>query len=134
MLAVVAHPKMFDDADPLLIRVRELALGFPDAAEKVSHGRPAFYTTKVFAYYGGSVREAGEWQPHDQAVMVLCEPETRAALEQDARCFVPAYLGPSGWIGLDLDTGSDWDEVAELLEESYRLTAGVRRVARLDAR
>lgn len=130
----MAHPKMFEDSDPYLIRVRELALRFPDAAEKVSHGRPAFYTTKVFAYYGGSVREAGEWQPHNQAVMVLSEPETRPALEQDPRCFVPAYLGPSGWIGLDLDAGTDWDEVAELLEESYRLTAGVRRVARLDQR
>ncbi|MCD5312009.1 MmcQ/YjbR family DNA-binding protein [Kineosporia babensis] len=130
----MAHPQMFDDADPFLARVRELALGFPDAAEKVSHGRPAFYTTKVFAYYGGSVREDGQWQPHDQAVLVLAEPETRAALEQDPRGFVPAYLGPSGWIGLDLQGRTDWAEVAELLEESYRLTAGVRRVARLDDR
>ncbi|MCE0538747.1 MmcQ/YjbR family DNA-binding protein [Kineosporia rhizophila] len=123
---------MFDDADPFLLRVRELALRFPDAAEKVSHGRPAFYTTKVFAYYGGSVRQAGEWLAHDQSVMVLCEPDSRTALEQDERCFVPAYLGPAGWIGLDLDERTDWDEVAELLEDSYRLTAGVRRVARLD--
>lgn len=128
----MAHPKMFEDSDPFLLRVRELALRFPDAAEKVSHGRPAFYTTKVFAYYGGSVRSAGKWEPHDQAVMVLCEPGTRAALEQDPRCFVPAYLGPSGWMGLDLDARTAWDEVAELLEESYRLTAGVRRIARLD--
>jgi len=128
----MSHPKMFEDADPYLIRVRKLALRLPDAAEKISHGRPAFYTTKVFAYYGGSVRDAGEWLPHDQAVMVLSAPDTRQALEQDARCFVPAYLGPSGWRGLDLDADSDWDEVAELLEESYRITAGVRRVARLD--
>jgi len=125
---------MFDDADPGLIRVRELALAFPDAAEKVSHGRPAFYTTKVFAYYGGSVRSEGAWQSHDQAVMILADPQTRAALLSEERCFVPAYLGPSGWIGLDLEAGTDWAEVAELLEESYRLTAGKRRVARLETR
>mgnify|MGYP000895616343 CR=1 FL=1 len=31
----------------------------PGAAEKVSHGRPAFFTTKVFAYYGGSRKVDG---------------------------------------------------------------------------
>jgi hypothetical protein len=44
---------MFDDADPVLRRVRALALGLHDAGEKISHGRPAFFTTKIFAYYGG---------------------------------------------------------------------------------
>ncbi|MCD5352903.1 MmcQ/YjbR family DNA-binding protein [Kineosporia mesophila] len=127
----MAHPTMFEDCDPLLARVRELALGLPDAAEKISHGRPAFCTTKVFAYYGGSVREAGEWVPHDHAVLVPADPDSRTALEQDPRCFVPAYRGPSGYIGLDLEAASDWEEVAELLQESYRLTAGTRRVARL---
>ena len=40
----MAHNEMFDDGDPLLVRVREIALAFPGAAEKVSHGRPAFTT------------------------------------------------------------------------------------------
>ena len=39
---------MFDEADPVLGRVRALALAFPDATEKISHGHPAFFTTKVF--------------------------------------------------------------------------------------
>ncbi len=56
---------MFDDKDPLLKRVRKLALAFPDANEKVSHGRPAFYTVKVFAYYGGSQKVDGEWRIAD---------------------------------------------------------------------
>ena len=122
---------MFDDDDPLLGRVRALALALPDADEKVSHGRPAFFTTKVFAYYGGSVRVDGEWVQHPRCVMVLPDPAEREALVQDPRTFVPAYLGPSGWIGLDLDDGTDFTEVAELLEDSYRQTAGPRRVARL---
>lgn len=129
----MAHPQMFDDNDPVLARVRELALALPDAGEKVSHGRPAFFTTKVFAYYGGAVKVDGMWVQHEQSVMLLPDPTDLAALRQDDRFFVPAYLGPSGWIGLDLDDHSDFDEVAELLEDSYRRTAGVRRVARLDA-
>ena len=90
---------MFDDDDPMLGRVRELALALPGAAEKVSHGRPAFFTRKVFAYYGGSVRSDGEWVQHAQALLILPEPDERPALEQDVRVFVPAYLGPLGLAG-----------------------------------
>jgi hypothetical protein len=130
----MGHPLMFDDADPLLARVRELALAFPGAAEKVSHGHPAFFTTKVFAYYGGSVKVDGTYQQHGHSVMVLLDPDERAALLDDERCYVPAYLGPSGWLGVDLVEGTDWDEIGELLDASYRRTAGPRRVAALDAR
>ncbi|MFI5934651.1 MmcQ/YjbR family DNA-binding protein [Actinoplanes sp. NPDC051494] len=129
----MAHPLMFDDADPVLARVRDLALALPDAAEKVSHGRPAFFTVKVFAYYGGSVKVDGEYQQHESSVMVLLDDDERAALLDDGRCYVPAYLGPAGWLGVDLDAGTDWAEIAELLDASYRRTAGPRRVARLDA-
>lgn len=129
----MAHPPMFDEADPLLGRVRELALAFPDAAEKISHGHPAFFTTKVFAYYGGSVKVAGGYLHREQSVLVLVGDEERAALLADPRCYLPMYLGAYGWVGLDLDDGTDWAEVAELLDTSYRLTAGRRRVAALDA-
>lgn len=123
----MAHPQMFDDDDPFLARVRELALALPNADEKVSHGRPAFFTKKVFAYYGGSVRVDGEWVQHPHALLILPEPDERPALEQDERSFVPAYLGPSGWLGIDLDEATDWDEVAELLDASYGQTTTTRR-------
>ncbi|HUG95635.1 MAG TPA: MmcQ/YjbR family DNA-binding protein, partial [Pleomorphomonadaceae bacterium] len=100
--------------------------------EKVSHGRPAFFTTKIFAYYGGSRKVDGEWVQHPQSIMLLPDAAEREALVQDPRAFVPAYLGPYGWIGLDLDERTSDDELAELLEDSYRRTAGPRRVARLD--
>lgn len=129
----MGHPVMFDEEDQLLHRVRDLALNLPDAAEKVSHGIPAFYTTKVFAYYGGSVKVDGEYRRHDQSLLVLLEAEERAALADDPRCYLPAYLAPAGWIGIDLGDDTDWNEVAELLDASYRRTAGRRRVARLDA-
>ncbi|MEU0556844.1 MmcQ/YjbR family DNA-binding protein [Dactylosporangium sp. NPDC006015] len=128
----MGHPIMFDDADPILGRVRELALALPDAAEKISHGHPAFYTTKVFAYYGGSVKVDGTYRQHERSVLVLVDPAEREALLEDARSYVPAYLGPSGWIGVDLGDGTDWDEITELLDASYRRTAGRRRVALLD--
>jgi hypothetical protein len=125
---------MYDPDDPLLARVREIALGLPGSGEKESHGRPAFYTRKVFAYYGGSVKVDGVWNQHDQAVVFLPDPGERPALEADGRFWVPAYLGPSGWLGLDLKASSDFDEVAELIEESYRTTAPKRLILELEAR
>jgi predicted DNA-binding protein (MmcQ/YjbR family) len=124
---------MFDDDDPALARLREVALDLPDAAEKVSHGIPAFFTTKVFAYYGGSVKGDDGYVRHAASVLVLADPVERPALLEESRFFHPMYLGVSGWVGLDLGGQTDWAEVAELVETSYRLTAGVRRVRRLDA-
>lgn len=125
---------MFDPGDPLLHRVREIALSFPGAAEKLSHGRPAFFTKKVFAYYGGSIKIDGEYEQHDQSLVVHPDEEEVRALAEEARCYRPAYLGPSGWIGVDLDGDVDWQEVRELVEASYRETAGARLVSELDRR
>lgn len=130
----MAHRLMVDPDDAWLARVRRLALGLPDADEKVSHGHPAFFTRKVFAYYGGSHKVDGAWVQEPTSVMVRPAPEDDVALRADPRTYVPAYLGPSGWLGVRLDERTDEAEVAELLEDSYRLTAGVRRVARLDGR
>lgn len=128
----MAHPRMYDPDDPLLARVREIAFALPGADEKESHGRPAFFTRKVFGYYGGSVKVDGVWVQHDQAIVFLPDPAERPALVADSRFWVPGYLGPSGWLGLDLEAGSDFEEVAELLEESFRATAPKRLVAELD--
>ena len=128
------HPLMFSSDDPLLARVRRIALALPEADEKVSHGRPAFFTQKVFCYFGGSVRVDGEWVAHDAAIMVRPDPDDDPALRQDQRFWEPAYLGPSGWLGIDLTDDTDWQEIAELVDASYRMTAPRRLVEELDAR
>lgn len=125
---------MFDDDDALLARVRELANEFPEVSEKISHGRPAFFTKKVFCYYGGSIKVDGEWVQHPQSIMILPDDDERRALAEDPRVFIPAYMGVSGWLGFDLDDETDWDEVAELLDMSYRITAPKRAIAELNAR
>jgi predicted DNA-binding protein (MmcQ/YjbR family) len=130
----MTHPRMFNDADPILARVRDLALSFPGAAEKESHGRPNFFTTKVFCIYGGSQRVDGEWIPHAAAILFKPDADDEPALRQDPRFWVPAYLGPSGWLGLDLDADTDWNEVGELIDASYRVTAPAKLVRELDAR
>jgi len=129
----MAQDEMFDDGDPLLVCVREIALTFPGAAEKVSHGRPALYTRKVFVYYGGSVRRGqGDWEQHPQSVMVLLDTDERSSLIDDPRAYVPVHLGPSGWIGFDLRGREDLEEAAELIDSSFRNTAALRLIAELE--
>ncbi len=99
---------------------------FPGADEKVSHGRPAFFTKKVFAYYGYSVKVGAEWVQHPRSVVVLPADGERDAVLSLPNVSVPAYLGPTGWIGYDLAEppgATDWDEVWELIADSFARTA-----------
>lgn len=129
------HPVMFDEDDPLLLRVRELCLGMPEAEERVSHGRPTFRVAKQFAVYGGGQKSPDGHRRHDHALLFVADPAEVEALDQDGRFFVPAYYGPSGWRATDLDRDDvDWTEVAELVETSYRLVANRRQLAALEAR
>ena len=61
--------------------------------------------------------------------------EQRALVAGDpARYFVPPYVGPSGWVGVLLDPASnpDWDEVAALVEQAWRMSATKRAIAAHD--
>lgn len=130
----MTHPARYRPNDPFLAALREICLSFPQAQEKISHGSPNFYTRKVFAVFGGSVKGDHSSTVWAQSVLVLPDRDERAALLDDERFFDPAYLGPAGWIGLNFRIGTvDWDEVTELVDASYRNTAGMRLIALLDA-
>lgn len=130
------------DDDPLLTRIRDIALALPGAREKTSHDRPVFYTTKTFCWWGAHPHrdDLARGMKRDalaQAFSFLPDAQERAALLEDERFRVPAYLGTRGWLTCDLSERHgpvDWDEVAELIDSSYRNTAGKRLVAELDAR
>lgn len=72
---------------------------------------------KIFAMLKGNHDEGGHrWgQRSDGLQQALLE------LAPD-RFFVPAYVGHKGWIGIYLDLlRVDWAEVADFIENSYRL-------------
>src|SRR5690625_673322 len=136
----MAHPKMFDDGDPYLARVRQVALAFPEAQETVSHGRPTFRSQKVFAVYaGGTKGPASTRIRYEHSLLLLPDAAEGPALAEDPRAFVPAYYGPSGWIGWDLAHGGaepeevDWPEVFELVDASYRALSSADQVRQLDS-
>ena len=110
--------------EALLNKVRSLALALPAAEEKTSHGMPSFTVSggKMFCYFTRDhhgdgitailVKTSGE---EEQAMLIEAEPDLY---------YRPAYFGPSGWIGLRLDTGeTDWDHVDQWLLKSWRLAA-----------
>lgn len=129
----MSHPQHFDDDDPVLAKFRSICLAFPSAAEKVSHGRPAFFTKKIFAMYGAVTKGDHHSGRYDQAMVFLPDPDESVALEQHDQVFVPAYWGPYGWLGYDLSAAkTDWGEVEELVEDSFRNTATKKLIAELD--
>ncbi len=126
---------MFSDDDFGLAELRGLALGFPEAFEKVSWGRPVFCAPKMFAMYGGNMKTDGEMLAFPHSLLVKVDDSERRSLEQDDRFFFPAYMGPFGWMGLDLTAAKvDWDEVVELLDASFRLVAPKKLIRKLDER
>ena len=114
--------------DPL-DRLRAICLALPEASEDGGVGDPSFKVrNKIFAMRHRMDGRASMWckaQPGAQGVLVGSNPE---------RFFVPPYVGHHGWIGIWLDVEIDWEEIAELVEESYRMTAPKRLSALLDQR
>jgi hypothetical protein len=37
--------------------------------------------------------------------------------------FVPPYVGHRGWLGIRLDRGVDWDELAGIVEDAFATVA-----------
>jgi hypothetical protein len=129
------HPIMFRDDDLGLADVRKIALGFPEAFEKISWGRPVFCAPKIFVMYGGNAKTdvPREYISYPYAILVMVVESDRRALEQDTRFFYPAYMGPSGWLGLDLTAAKvDWDEVRELVDASFRMIAPKKLIKLVD--
>jgi predicted DNA-binding protein (MmcQ/YjbR family) len=107
-----------------MARLRDICLALPEAAEKPfgGHTAPSFrIRDKLFAM----TSEDGT------SMMVKAGPGVQEALLAQApeRFFVPAYVGGKGWVGARLDVDQDWDELAELIEDSYRLIAPKRLAA-----
>ncbi|MDT5244626.1 MAG: hypothetical protein QOD36_2002 [Mycobacterium sp.] len=90
----------------------------------------------MFVMYGGSEKTdiKGEYTSYPYSILVKVDDSDRRALEQDKRFFFPAYMGPFGWLGLDLTARKkvDWDEVRELIDASFRMIASKKLIKQLD--
>ena len=106
--------------DPRLARLTQIVLALPET-ERILMGRHAAYRIrkKTLAYFLDD-------HHGDGIVAVTCKvlpgDNERLAAAQPDRFYLPAYVGPKGWVALRLDQGKvDWDEVDELIRGSYLL-------------
>src|SRR5438094_1009206 len=110
-----------------LVRIREICLAFPETSERLSHGAPTFFVCAkrpflmVLTNHHGDGRFA-VWCAAPtgmQAMLVEADPE---------RFFVPPYVGHRGWLGVRLDRGLNWDELAGIAEDAYAEVAPAKLV------
>ena len=52
--------------------------------------------------------------------------------QEPLRFFSPPYVGGRGWLGVRIDNDPDWDEVAQIVEDAYRMVAPKKLIALLD--
>jgi hypothetical protein len=115
------------EREPVLAKLRELCLALPETSERRSHGAPTFFVRgkrsflTVMDDHHGDGRfaiwcAAGEGV---QAMLVEADPE---------RFFRPPYVGHRGWLGVRLDGGLDWDELAGIVEDAYAEVAPAKLV------
>jgi hypothetical protein len=113
----------------VLRRLREICLALPETSERPSHGAPTFFVREKRAFLMVLTNHHGDgrfavWCAAPagvQAMLVDADPE---------RFFVPPYVGHRGWLGVRLDRGLDWDELAGIAEDAYAEVAPARLVER----
>ena len=101
-----------------LERLRALCLALPETSERPSHGSPTWFIRgkKSFATLVDDHHGDGRFAiwcaapSGDQQLLVDADPE---------RFFVPPYVGHRGWLGVRLDRGVDWEELAGIVEDAY---------------
>ena len=102
-----------------LTRLRRICLALPQAYEQETWGDATFRVRgkMILLIAVGIFEFARAYQT--QQVLVNADPR---------RFYVPPYVGHKGWVGVRLDGKPDWDEIARIVERSYRLVAPRRLV------
>jgi phosphoribosylglycinamide formyltransferase-1 len=126
--------------DALLERVRAICLALPAVSEH-SDGSPVLdhhaRLAAVFRVRGRSFAWFLDNHHGDGRVWTACKAAPGRAAElvsqHPAEYFHPPYLRRAGWVGIRLDVGGvDWDDIEELVEDSYRAVASRVLLAVLD--
>jgi hypothetical protein len=97
--------------------VRQICLSLPASDEVSSRGNPNFRVNKktfaIFVVNHHGDGRIGLWlnsPPGDQEYYAQNEPE---------HFYIPPYVGPAGWLGMDLNKDLSWTTVAKLIQRAY---------------
>jgi predicted DNA-binding protein (MmcQ/YjbR family) len=108
--------------DERLERFTKICLRLPQTEREVRGLHAGFKVKKkTFAYFvnnhhgDGIVGVLCKVLPGDNVALIAADPK---------HFYMPAYVGPRGWVGLRLDVGRvNWAELEELARGSYQLVA-----------
>jgi hypothetical protein len=114
--------------DHRLKKVTTICLRMPEASREITKHHVAFLIRKKpFAYFLENHHGDGI---AGLVCKVLRGDNTALIRSNPAKFYLPAYVGPRGWVGLRLDVGEvDWEEVEELVTHSYQMIAPKRLAA-----
>lgn len=115
------------ERDRTLARIREICLALPETSERLSHGAPTFFVRDKRAFVMVLTDHHGDgrfaiWCAAPagiQGLLTEADPE---------RYFIPPYVGHRGWLGMRLDRGVAWEELAGIAEDAYGEVAPVKLV------
>jgi predicted DNA-binding protein (MmcQ/YjbR family) len=108
--------------------VRELCLAFPEAEEFESHGSPNFRSRKGKVFAVWALNHHGDG--HVGLWLNTPALEQSRLLASSRQLFKPPYVGPSGWIGVELNKGIAWGRVCELAHMAWLNSAPSKLLAR----
>jgi hypothetical protein len=101
-------------------RIRKICMGLERVYEKESWGEPTFRVEKgkmflMFADDHHGDGRVGFW--------CMSTADAREALLQidGERFYIPPYVGPSGWVGVEIRGAAPWDIIEEVIREGHRL-------------
>jgi len=98
--------------------VRELCLSYPESEEVKPRGSPDFRAQgKSFAIF--VVNHHGD----ERVALWLHSPAGVQRLYTEINpdvYFVPPYVGPRGWLGVELNKGLAWEEIARRVWEAFQ--------------
>jgi hypothetical protein len=120
-------------SDEALRRLRDICLAFPEVTERLSHSAPTWFVRGKSSFltlwaHGHHDHEF----PHVWCAAPTGAQQELIAANPDAY-FRPPYVGHRGWLGVRLDRGVSWAELAELAEDAYRTNAPPNLRSALDA-
>jgi YjbR len=108
--------------------LRELCLAFPEVEEFESHGSPNYRARKGRVFAVWALNHHGDG--HVGLWLNTPALEQSRLLASSRQLFKPPYVGPSGWIGIELNRGVAWKRVCELVHLAYVNSSPAKLAAR----
>ena len=108
-----------------LDHVRKICMALPDTYEKLSHGAPAFFIPSgLYLMFASNHHGDGR-----VAAWVAQPPGAQEALIESnpKHFFRPPYVGPNGWVGINLNTGLGWGAVAAIIAEGHSFISAKKK-------